>query len=199
MVNGLNIQPVSSKITFNGNTFSTAEGALGQLNIPIFILGNPVPVILPVRAPKINAATISPDDCIGQFQKDALDSTCTQIDSSQCARWRPNGSLGGYITLADADKVDVRETNKTLCSQLTGDVTGPKVDIGGGFMIQHCGPGAFNQGDYCEATKMGGGCKDSFWLAATFAASAAKIEEPSTNMLCAGGSGDGGIMDAAGD
>lgn len=198
MVNGLNIQPVMSKITFNGGTFSTADGALGQLNIPIFILGNPVPVILPVRAPKINAATIGPDDCIGKFQKDALDNTCIEVDPAQCARWRPNGSLGGYITLADADKVDVRETNKTLCSQLTGDVSGPKIDIGGGIMIQHCGPNAFSQGDYCEATKMAGGCKDSFWLAATFAASATKIDDPGSNPMCQGGASDAG-MDATGD
>ena len=31
------------------------------------------------------------------------------------------------------------------------------------------------EGDYCGATKSAGGCKDAVWLAATFAASAAKI------------------------
>ncbi len=187
-VNGLDIKPLTSKITFNGNTFATTDG-LQQLNIPIFVLGNPVPVILPVRGAKINAATIDGDNCIGKFQKDALDVSCIEYDPATCPRWKPNGSLGGYITLEDADKVDVRETNKTLCAQLTGDMSGPKIDIGGGFIISHCGRDAgmklIAKGDYCEATKTAGGCQDSFWLAATFAASAAKIDDPSTNPLCA--------------
>lgn len=195
-VNGLDVKPVSVGITFNGNTFQTADAGLQQLNIPIFILGNPVPVILPVRGAKINAATIGPDDCIGKFQKDSLDGTCLEIDPATCPKWRPAGSLGGYITLEDADKVDIRETSKTLCAQLTGDMGGPKVDIGGGVMIAHCSrDGAMKltaKGDFCEATKTAGGCQDAFWLAATFAASAAKIDDPGTNPMCAMGSSDAG-------
>lgn len=196
MVNGLDVKPVTVPITLNGSTFQTGDTAIQQLNIPIFILNNPVPVILPVRGAKINAATIGPDDCIGAFQKDALDSKCAELDYSSCAKWRPNGSLGGYITLEDADKVDVRETNKTLCAQLTGDMAGPKVDIGGGVMIAHCSrDGAMKltaKGDFCEATKSAGGCQDAFWLAATFAASAAKIDDPGTNPMCATGASDAG-------
>jgi hypothetical protein len=194
-VNGLDVKPVTVPITFNGNTFQTGDGALQQLNIPIFILGNPVPVILPVRGAKINSATIDPNNCIGHFQKDGLDNNCVEIDPATCPKWRPNGSLGGYITLEDADKVDVRETNKTLCAQLTGDVTGGMVDIGGGVMIAHCGRTAGKltaKGDYCEGTKSAGGCQDAFWLAATFAASAAKIDDPGTNPLCMMGASDAG-------
>jgi hypothetical protein len=203
--NGLQIQPVTVKITFNGKTFSS--DILPSLNIPIFILNNPNPVILPVRGAKINSATIDPDDCIGKFQKDALDSKCQELDYSTCARWSPNASLGGYITLDDADKVDVRETSQTLCAQLTGDKSGGMVAIDNGqVMIAHCGHQGGDmmkpvtaKGDYCSTTGKPGDCADSFWLAATFAASAAKIEEPSQNPMCQGGGSMDAGVDAAKD
>lgn len=193
-VAGLTIQPVTVKVTFNGGTFTS--DTLPSLNIPIFIVGNPVPVILPVRGAKISSATVGPDDCIGKFQKDALDKSCTEYDPATCPRWVPNAALGGYITLDDADKVDVRETNKTLCAQLTGDANGMKVDVGGGVLIAHCSRDGQNKltakGDYCEATKAAGGCQDSFWLAATFAASSAKIDDPGADPLCTAPQGDAG-------
>lgn len=196
-INGLDIQPVTVKVTFKGKSFSSET--IAALNIPIFILNNPVPVILPVKGAKLSAATIDPDDCIGKFNKDALDSKCSEIDFSSCPRWAPGGALAGYITLDDADKVDVRETNKTLCAQLTGDSSGPMVTIAGNVQIAHCGHigNDLNQpvtakGDYCSKTSQAGDCADSFWLAATFAASAAKIEEPSPQPLCSFGPTDGG-------
>lgn len=203
-VNGLSIQPITSKITFNGKAFSTET--IPSLNIPIFIVNNPVPVILPVRGAKIQNATIDPDDCIGHFNKDALDSKCEEIDYSSCPRFVPNGSLAGYITLDDADKVDVREAGKTLCAQLTGDTTGGMVDIGMGVMIAHCGhmggdmsKPVLAKGDYCSTSNKAGDCKDSFWLAATFAASGAKVEEPSMNPMCQAGGSDAGVTDAPKD
>jgi len=193
-VNGLSIQPVTVKITFNGKSFDS--DTLSALNIPIFIINNPTPVILPVRGAKIVGATIDPDDCIGKFHKDALDQTCQEYDYSSCPRWEPAGALGGYITLDDADRVDVREVGKTLCVQLTGDSTGGMVTLPDGTTTTHCGHvggdmkmpvnPATAHGDFCSKTNMPGGCQDSFWMAATFAASAAKLDEPSMNPECMG-------------
>jgi hypothetical protein len=39
----------------------------------------------------------------------------------------------------------------------------------------NCPANAFNMGNYCSSPPGPGGCDDSFWLAATFAASAVNI------------------------
>ena len=42
------------------------------------------------------------------------------------------------------------------------------------------------KGDYCSTTKSAGGCQDSFWLAATLAASAAEVQATPTDPFCTG-------------
>ena len=64
------------------------------------------------------------------------------------------------------------------------------------------------KGDYCSTSNKPGDCQDSFWLSATFAAAAVKINDGSSEPTCQGasdGGTDGGTDsgadsgDAAGD
>ena len=41
-------------------------------------------------------------------------------------------------------------------------------------------------GDFCSETNQPGGCADSYWLAATFAASAVLVNDSPTNVQCTG-------------
>jgi hypothetical protein len=54
----------------------------------------------------------------------------------------------------------------------------------------HCSKDASGKitamGDYCSQSNSAGGCADSFWLAATIAASAAKINDGSHDPACNG-------------
>ena len=106
----------------------------------------------------------------------------------------------------EADAVDIKDTQRSLCVQLTGDGNGTVSPEG----IKHCSRtnGKLNvigQGDFCSTTLQPGGCKDSFWLSGTFAASAAKIDDAPTRAECTGGSppqdggADSGPADAGGD
>ena len=56
--------------------------------------------------------------------------------------------------------------NKSLCSFLAGEADNCARDGAGKILFK---------GDYCSTDKKPDGCADSVWLAATFAASAAKI------------------------
>jgi len=125
-------------------------------------------VLLPISDAILQNVTISADgNCIGRFNETALDPNCYE-DRQSCLKWQTSGALGGYITLEDADTVKIRELNfKSLCAFLSGETTLTCGRDPSGKILY--------QGDYCGATKQPGGCADSVWLAATFAASATKI------------------------
>lgn len=160
------VEPVTGPIQFTSGTFRSLQPA--KVNIPIFIdpSGDNV-ILLPITDVRVEGVTITEDgNCIGRFKETALDNSCFE-DKSLCPRWGTSGSLGGYITLEEADGVLIRDlNNKSLCSFLAGETDLKCAREGGKIKYQ---------GDYCSTTKSAGGCADSMWLAATFAASAAKI------------------------
>jgi hypothetical protein len=86
---------------------------------------------------------------------------------------------------------------ESLCVLLTGSTADQKT------MKCQRTVGKINYpGDYCSTSNTPGDCRDSFWLAATFAASAAKINDGANVPQCQGISGDAGSdsgSDAAGD
>ncbi len=181
------VQPISGKIQFDsaGNTFKSLEPA--KVNIPIFLDadGNNV-ILLPITDVRVENVTISDEgNCIGHFRESALDNSCFE-DKSACPRWTTSGSLGGYITLEEADGVLIRDlNNKSLCSFLAAETELKCARENGKIKYQ---------GDYCSVTKAPGGCADSMWLAATFAASAAKIFDGNgTVPKCSGAVSDAGV------
>ena len=194
-VDGINIAPINTGVEFTGNTFKTKDKL--KLNIPIFLSPDIASaVVLPISDIVLSDVTVSDDtNCIGTFNKNALDPMCYD-DPSSCYKWNTAGALGGYITIKEADNVNIKDLNQSLCAFLTGQkdpATNKCTRDGSGNLPA--------TGDYCSTTKAGGGCKDSFWLAATFAASAAKIfDGKGTVPACSGAtiSTDAGT-DAGGD
>ncbi|MDB5217208.1 MAG: hypothetical protein JWO86_5135 [Myxococcaceae bacterium] len=189
------IAPITTKVAFEGDTFHSLEPQ--KLGIPIFVdqTLNSV-IILPITDVKVEGVTISDEgQCIGHLNPLALDSNC--MDNSLCAKWQTSGSLGGYITLEEADAVKIAILNgKSLCAFLSGEIDTCARDPGGKILYQ---------GDFCSKDKTPGSCADSMWLAATFAASAAKIfDGQGTVAGCSGvvsgvDAGDEGGLDAGPD
>jgi len=205
-IGGIDVQPVTSPIAFDdAGAFSTQPISL--LNVPIFLspdAGAATPsnvVVLPLRNASIKNATVSANgDCIGSFDSKALDTTCNVADPSSCSKWRTAGSLGGAITLEDADKVPLTILPETLCVLLTG-----KKSTDGGIGCERDGQGNIAaKGNYCSTTGKPGDCQDSYWLSATFAAAAVIINNGASEPTCQGAT-DGGTDsgadsgDAAGD
>jgi len=160
------ITPVTSKIVFDGDTFKSTEPQ--KLDIPIFISADVSTVIvLPITDVVVQGVTISDDgNCIGHMNRLALDPQCLD-DLSLCSKWQTSGALGGFITLEEAEGVKISIlNNKSLCAFLAGETTSCSRDATGKINYQ---------GDFCSKDKQPGSCADSMWLAATFAASAAKI------------------------
>jgi hypothetical protein len=199
-INNTKIEPINAKIEFQGNTFKSLDRA--NVNIPIFLTEQlSSAIVLPISDARIEGVTISQDgNCVGSFNQVALDPECVE-DRDLCPKWNTAGSLGGFITLEQADGVKIRDlNNKSLCAFIAADA---------GLVCARDGAGKIVfQGDYCSTDKQPDSCKDSVWLAATFAASAAKIFDGQGQVEgCSGtttGPTDGGTdaepsMDASSD
>ena len=205
MIEGLNVKPVTVKTTQNSDGSFTSD-PLPKLYVPIFIAagqtganGKSV-IVLPLTNSKVENVLLSDsNNCIGSYNANAVTpypkaTYCTD-DPTSCVRWTTAGSLGGYITLSEADQVLVPQLGESLCVLLTGgssiDTSNPNEKT-----CKKDASGIIAKGDFCSTTQKAGGCQDAFWLAATFAASAAKIVAP--NQDSCKGVPIGGASDAGG-
>ena len=176
----LHVQPVTVPATETNGTYVSSP--IPKLLVPIFLDSTPTPavIVLPLSATILKDMTVSSDgNCIGGFNESALDPDCFD-DYSTCSKWKTAGSLAGFITLEEADHVFIRELNTTLCVVLAQSAPDKQCKRDSANKI-------LAKGDYCSNPAAPGGCQDSYWLAATFAASAVKINDGATTPACQGG------------
>ncbi len=158
---GAAVVPVTSPATQAADGSWSATAFTSTFNIPIFAMGQLDGLVtLPLSHAAVDGMQLSSDgNCVGSYTA-----------SVGCQRWTPAATLSGYITLEDADKVPVpQEGNRTLCTILTSDSGMTCTRDASGKIVA--------MGDYCSQTLAPATptCADSFWLAATFAASAVPI------------------------
>jgi hypothetical protein len=180
-------------------TIQTA--AVPSLNIPIYFQGSII--VLPIRDATFEGVTISDDgNCIGSVNVNALSAACDD-QYTGCSKWLTAGALTGYVTLDQANDVQVLALGSTLCSLLTSppDTSGPLQPGPGGAELKSCtvdGGVVVDRGNYCSKLPDGGAgpatatCADSVWLAATFAASAVHINDGTGVPDCTGGAASPG-------
>jgi hypothetical protein len=160
-------------VTYSGLTIG-ADGSFStmplmqKLYVPIYLdpMGMSV-VVLPLLNPAITMAKLSSNhDCIGDYNAAGLDPSASCAPDSSHPLFNDGGSLGGLITIADAETVDVAVLHETLCVLLTGmsDNAMPTA---------HCPMPLPTNGDSCSMA--GQNCTDSFALTATFSASSVLI------------------------
>jgi hypothetical protein len=190
----IHVQPITTNIvTAPDGTLQTAP--IPSLNIPIYFQGSII--TLPIHGGSLQGVSISADgQCIGTINTNALLADCSD-NYTECSKWLTAGALSGYITLNEANQVQVvQPTAQTLCSLLAKDRSGVPQTGPGGVSISTCPTDAngnvTDKGDYCSGLTAGttqgpGGCKDSFWLAATFAASAVNVNDGANTPDCQGG------------
>ncbi|MCK6531795.1 MAG: hypothetical protein L6Q84_02390 [Polyangiaceae bacterium] len=173
------VAPIEASVTLSGNTFS-AKGL--DVNVPIFLSPTELtnPIILPLHEVEIQATFNDANhNCAGKFNGAELDpnDSCApdlKVDPPQRA-WTPGGSLKGYITVLEADKVVIDDLDSTLCVLLAGnDWKGPAKDCASDAEWV---AGKRPDGDWCSQTNAPAtaACKDAFKMEADFSASAFKI------------------------
>ena len=193
-IGGTAVAPIKLKATFTGDTFDTTP-VPGTVNVPVFQPDNNGVIMLPVSEAAFHDVTISDDgDCIGAINQYASypqggdGGVCIDpmaIGPYSCSRWHSAGTIAGYVTLKNADQVQVPMMKESLCVLLVGQAASNGQDPA------TCTEAAFSMGDYsstAHAPCSGGSRCDSFWLSGQFAASAVKISAGTGVRMCNGGS-----------
>ncbi len=187
-----NVQPVEVDSNLNADgSFSTDP--LPLVTVPIYIdLTATSAVYLPLRNGRITAAKISADqNCIGSFNATGLQpaNNCLPNLEQGIDYFLNDAELDGFITLEDADQVEVELLEQSLCVLLSGD---PNV-YGDGSKPNRCkrdGDGKIEfVGDWCSTTDSADGCKDSVKLAAKIAGSSVAVRDDCPNVPGTGGGG----------
>ena len=182
--NGLTIGPAAElPVRYDADKRTFSSGAsIERLLMPVFVRGDlKNMIVLPITDFAVRNVEVSDDDnCIGTFNPKALDGSCTETPAT-CSKWKTAGAMAGHITLEEADEIDVSALGVSLCALLakippTGNgITKCPRDEEGTITVS---------GDYCTGTRKPCDCRDSFWLAATFAASAVRIHDGSSVPEC---------------
>ena len=174
-VNDANIKPfsIAAPVGTDGK-FAITDGQ--DLTVPIYLdAGAQNVVLLPLHKARLFDATLSPNqNCIGKYNAEGLDpdNTCKPDPDTKSYTFVSGGKLEGYITIEEADAVEIESLQKeSLCVLLSGQDNGatPK----------RCPRGADGKisvkGDFCSSTNSAGGCQDAYQLGADFAANGVKI------------------------
>jgi hypothetical protein len=206
---GLQVEPATIRVTKAADGTWSSD-PIDRLNVPIYVQGSlSNVVVLPLSKTTLRGVTLSDSgNCVGAYNPAGVTSpnamgVCIDQDDKSCQRWHTAGSLGGYITLKDAEGVNVQLLHQTLCVVLTG---GTATINNGANCATDANGDIVAAGDYCSQTDSaaveGGSCHDAFWLSATFAASAALITDGSSVPSCNGsmvGPADGGAESGRAD
>jgi hypothetical protein len=181
---GLSLTPVTAPLTKAADGSYSTTTPIPTLNIPFGVAGvaggAPSIVVLPLHNLQISDMTVSENgNCVGSFKTSntTIDGPPACTDISGCQRWNTSASLGGYITLAEADNVEVVQLQESLCALLSIYQEGTK-DASTGKCTTNA-TGFVAQGDWCSTTNgpATATCADAYWLSSTFSASAVKIND----------------------
>jgi hypothetical protein len=174
MLNGTAVAPVDVAVD-NSDGLFTVQGF--DVTLPIYLEASGSDVILlPLRQVAVTEGRVTEDlNCIGEHNADNLEPQTQCLGRPEIPAFVNGAKLEAYITLEDADTVDVPVIGASLCVALSedaitwGDGGSPvrcKRDTDGAILLQ---------GDWCSQTNSAGGCRDSFRLGGELAASAVQI------------------------
>lgn len=179
MIGGFDVAPLELPATFNDDGSFVLDG-FADVVVPIFTSPTDATsvILLPLKGVSITDGTISSDNnCMGSFNAAELDpQNLCKPNLPTVPAFKTGANLDGYITLEEADAVEVPQLGgASLCTLLT---TAEFIEnnkckrMNGEILLEGdwCAGAAGEAGTAATAT-----CKDSVRLSAKFAASGAKL------------------------
>jgi hypothetical protein len=176
------VSPITLSATVsNTGTFSVTTGQ--DVIIPVFLAANASSyVLLPLRQARITMGTLSSNnDCIGTYNAAGLQAASDCLPDQTHPLYIDGGALDGFMTLADADSVEIAPLKQSLCYVLSGETTGtvnPNTGVTGCLRSPNNESGTITyMGDWCSTTNSAASpsCADAVQLQANFAAASVKI------------------------
>ncbi|MCC6554352.1 MAG: hypothetical protein IT372_15325 [Polyangiaceae bacterium] len=179
-VDTFHIQPIVVPAPITDGHF---DADVGDLIVPIYLSDDlsGTPITLPLHQARLSEGTVSADNnCIGSYNAAGLDpdNLCLPDEAGGVYAYNNGAKLTAFITIEEADSVEVTDLGQSLCVILSGD---PGTYGDGASPVSHCARdagGVINlKGDWCAATNSAAtaDCNDAFALGAEFAASAVEI------------------------
>ncbi len=179
------IVPSVAPFTFDAST-GRFEATFATMNLPIYVADTEDDFALfPLRELVVSGTLSAGNSCIGKYRADDLSPPSCAPDAYGPS-WEDAGRYVGYITVADADTVDVSSLGFSLCTLLSGDSVkwkNQERDIGrciNSRGYQENG-NRMPEGDWCSVSNSAdanacGGVWDAWLLDTTFAASGVRID-----------------------
>lgn len=177
-VSGTTIQAVTTAIEQDDSGAWSTTAPI-DLNVPIFPGMGAPPIILPLKQTSLTNVVLSEQgNCIGRFrgepgELDRADGCVPNSDdltTDDAYLYESGGQLAGYVTLEDADKVEIAALSSSLCKFLIGATNDgpncPRNPDGSIALPATGGPDLDSDGD---------GTNDAYTLQATFAASSVPV------------------------
>jgi len=177
---GFPIAPFETDAPIMNGKFAMATGA--DITVPIYLDIKAMGVVLlPLHAAKLSGTVSADNNCIGKYNSKGLLPADNCLSTQEIPAYvgadgkaDSDGTLDGFITLDEADKVEVSAVKQSLCVILSGDAA----MYGDGAVLNKCkrdaGGKIVFQGDWCAASN-DAACTDAVKLKANFAASAVKL------------------------
>lgn len=175
----LPVGPIEVDVTIDGNNFS-ASGI--DVNVPVFLTPDDTTnaLVLPLHDVEFSGTFSDDHNCIGRFNGDLLTpvNNCAPDTSTTPPQrfWENGGTLKGFITIEEADKVFVEELDSTLCVFLAGanEWKGSAKDCA---TSDNWIAGMRPDADWCSTTNApaDASCKDAWRLEGQFAGAAFQI------------------------
>jgi hypothetical protein len=177
-ISGTAIAPVTIQNVMPSSTGAFTTGAGQDINVPIFI--STASVVLPIKAAVLTGTLSSNNDCIGSYNAAGLQTSnsCSPSTTPPIPGFLTGGTLAGYITLADADGIQISTLGGSLCALLAGGIPVNQyttTTAAGIVCAKGDGGGYLFQGDWCSTTNAAGGCADAMQLTANYAAGSVTI------------------------
>jgi len=178
-VQGFSLAPITIATTPDASgSFGSTAGQ--SLVIPVFLdaAGSSV-ILLPLQEAVISMGTLTADqNCIGTYNAASLQPSNSCAPDATHPQFTDGGSLGGFITLKDANNVMIASLNESLCALLAGGSdTTTMQGSGATVCATDASANVVYQGDWCSTMNGAAtaGCADAVAFQASFAASSVTI------------------------
>ncbi|MEZ4374062.1 MAG: hypothetical protein R3B07_24795 [Polyangiaceae bacterium] len=184
---GAQIKPVETDFTVEGNVYTAV---FPDIAVPIYLEDSKANyALLPLHELEVTATLSDDKSCVGRYVPENLDETqgCSAKEGEFA--YQNAGTYKGYVTVEEADTVDITSLGYSLCVLLSGNVkrwqnkpageTIGRCDGSQGFMEE----GGFPKGNWCSGTNSAATdtCADAWLIESDYAAAGVTI-----NGVCGG-------------
>ncbi len=178
---GAKIQPVEADFVIEDGAY---RAVFPEVAVPIYLEdAHSNYALLPLHELEVTARLSADRSCVGRYVPENLDETQTCAAKEGQFAYENGGSYRGYVTVEEADRVDIDSLRYSLCVLLSGNVkrwqnkpAGESIGrcVGSTGYVEE---GGYPKGNWCAGTNQPAtdSCHDAWLIESHYAAAGVKI------------------------